>query len=60
MKLPKTINGYISLLRQIEAEISPCYLKGFDKLSIEDQEIICLLDTDLSNYVNEIKYGKQQ
>ena len=53
-KNPKTIKGYISLIRKIEL-IDPKSLKGFDLLPKDEQEIIGILDADISNQINEIK-----
>lgn len=52
-KEPRTIKGYISLIKKIEL-IDPSSLKGFDKLSLEYQEILSFLSVDISNYINEI------
>ena len=53
MRNPRTIAGYISMIRTIE-RISPMHLKGFDALPEKEKEILCLMDTDISNYVNKI------
>jgi len=55
MKLPKTIKGYIKLFRQIDNTLSPTHLKGFDQLNDMDTELLILMDTDISNYINEVE-----
>ncbi|WP_431129697.1 hypothetical protein [Flagellimonas flava] len=50
---PKTIKGYISMIKKIE-KISPQYLKGFDDLDDEQQFIVVNLDVEISNWINEI------
>jgi len=54
MKTPTTIKGYISLIRKIEL-IGPQSLKGFEKLSEEDKEILSYMSGEISNHINEIK-----
>ena len=54
MKLPKTIKGWILLMRDIECH-SIVILKGFDDLPSEDQEMLKILDAEISNHINEIK-----
>jgi len=53
MKTPKTIKGYIKLLKKIE-KISPQLLKGFEQLPVSEKEKIEILDAELSNLINEI------
>lgn len=57
MRMPKTIKGYISLIRRIE-EVSVKSLKGFDDLSEHDKEILTFLDGNISNDINEIESRK--
>ena len=54
MELPKTIKGWILLMRKIECH-SIVTLKGFDSLPIEDREILKILDAEISNHINEVK-----
>lgn len=54
MKTPRTIAGYIRLIRRIEL-VSPCLLKGWDKLNKDEQEKIELMAVEISNHINEIK-----
>lgn len=54
MRLPKTIKGWISLMREIECH-SIVILKGFENLPYEDQEMLKVLDAEISNCINEIK-----
>lgn len=54
MENPKTVKGYISLIRKIEL-ISPSELKGFDNLPEEYREILSYLSADISNHINEIE-----
>ena len=54
MRKPKTIKGYISLIRQLE-KIHPTWLKGFDALPEEDKENLTALDVEISNSINEVK-----
>lgn len=50
----KTIQQYINLMRRIEgAGVS--LLKGFEKLSKQDQELLSDLDAEISNYINEVE-----
>lgn len=53
MKLPKTIRGYISIFKKID-NWSPSSLIGFDKLSIELQNMIYSFDAAISNHFSEI------
>lgn len=53
MKLPKTLRGYISLMSQIEKKLGPSNLKGFKKLPAELQELLGVLDAEISNCFNE-------
>ncbi len=52
MKEITTIKAYIKLIKEIE-KIPPSFLKGFDKLPVEKQELILLLSADISNNINE-------
>ncbi len=54
MELPKTIKGWILLMREIECH-SITTLKGFDDLPYEDQEMLKVFDAELSNHINEVK-----
>lgn len=54
MKLPKTIRGWISIMRTLEGE-SICRLRGFDSLSAEDKEHLMILNAEISNNINEVK-----
>ena len=54
MKLPKTIKGWILMMREIECH-SLVTLKGFDNLPPEDQEMLKIFDAEISNHINEIK-----
>ncbi len=54
MRLPKTIKGWILMMREIECN-SIVTLKGFDDLPIEDQEMLKILDAEISNHINEVK-----
>ncbi len=51
----KTIKTYISIIRKIEL-VSPTLLKGFDKLSNKEKELIEILDAEISNNINEVSY----
>ncbi len=53
MRLPTTIKGYISLIKQIEL-IDCSSLKGFEDLSTGDQETLLILDAEISNQINEL------
>ncbi len=55
MKFPKTIKGYINMMKRIEKELSPSLLKGFDELDDDTKETLEYLDAEISNYINEIK-----
>ena len=55
MKEPKTLKGYISLLRFIE-QINPAEMKGFEKLTIEEQELLKTNWAEFSNIINELNY----
>ncbi len=54
MRLPKTIKGWISMMREIECN-SIMMLKGFDSLPVEDQEMLKVFDAEISNHINEVK-----
>lgn len=54
-KEPKTIKGYISLLKFLE-QINPAEMKGFDKLSKEKQEELMTNWCEFSNIINELDY----
>ena len=54
MKMPKTINGYISLMKKIEKELSPQNLKGFENITKEKKELLTNLDAEISNHINEL------
>lgn len=54
MYLPKTIKGWILMMREIECH-SIVVLKGFDNLPAEDQEMLIILDAEISNHINEVK-----
>ena len=51
MKFPKTVKGYIKLLKQLEKQ-SPTILKGFEKLSESEQKELRCFDAELSNIIN--------
>ena len=53
MKSPKTIKGYISLIKKIE-KIPPSFLEGFDDLDDYTQDLIAELYAAISNRINEI------
>ena len=55
MRDPKTIKGYISLMRQVEM-IIPYMLKGHDELPQNDKDILDDLSCSISNVFNE--FGK--
>ena len=42
------------MMRKIECS-SIVILKGFDNLPIEDQEMLKILDAEISNHINEVK-----
>lgn len=54
MRFPKTIKGYISLMRAIERDLFPGLIKGFDKLSSEDRGYLHQMDAEISNCINEV------
>jgi hypothetical protein len=54
MEKPKTIKGYITMMRKIET-FTVSDLKGFDKLSQETKDNLGELLGSISNIVNEIK-----
>lgn len=51
--MPKTIKGYISLMKKIE-KVPIAYLDGFDNLDDFTQDLIYELSGAISNRVNEI------
>ena len=53
MKSPKTIKGYISLIKKIE-KIIPSELDGFDDLNDYTQDLLTELSAAISNRINEI------
>ncbi len=53
MRMPKTVEGYVSLIRQIEQQVIISNLKGFDNLTNDKQKILQILDAEISNNVNE-------
>lgn len=53
MKKPKTIKGYISLMRKIE-KFTVSDLKGFNELSDQTKEDLGNLLGSISNIVNDI------
>ena len=55
MQRPKTIKGYISIIRMLESKVFPSEMKGFDKLPEEEQKILNGLDADISNSINEVE-----
>jgi len=54
MRTPKTVKGYISFLRAIEKR-SVESLRGFDRLSEADKELLITIDAEISNLVNEVE-----
>lgn len=50
----KTIKGYINALKRLD-KICISTLKGFDKLSEEEQEELKLLSGDISNTLGVLK-----
>lgn len=58
MKEPKTIKGYILMMRRIEK--IPCsLLKGYDKLPHSDQNELSGLSGSIGNHINEVKSFKE-
>jgi len=55
MKEIKTVKAYLKLMRYLEEFVSPVYLKGFDKLSEENQKFLREIDASISNIINEIE-----
>jgi len=54
LEKPKTIRGYVNLIRKIEL-IDPSALKGYEKLSKKTKDEIGKLSAEISNIVNEIE-----
>ena len=52
MKEPKTIKGYIKLIRNIE-KIAVSTLKGYDDLNQEQKNILSEISGQISNNINE-------
>lgn len=52
MKEPKTIKGYIKLIRNIE-KIAVNTLKGYDNLNQEQKNILSEISGQISNNINE-------
>lgn len=52
MKEPKTIKGYIKLIRNIE-KIAVSTLKGYDNLNQEQKNILSEISGQISNNINE-------
>lgn len=52
MKEPKTIKGYIKLIRNIE-KIAVSTLKGYDNLNQEQKNILSEIGGQISNNINE-------
>lgn len=52
MKHPKTIKGYIKLVRKLEC-IPLTFLKGFDKLTEQQKQQLYELSGSISNNINE-------
>ena len=55
MRMPKTMKGYISFFIDVELRMPHTYVKGFDELPIETQNLIKEFSGAISNYFNEIK-----
>lgn len=57
MKEPKTIKGYISMMKKIELMIPSC-MNGFDDLPKDIQDDLNELSAAISNRINEIPIPK--
>jgi hypothetical protein len=54
MKKPKTIKGYLSYLRRV-AHLGVSGLKGYDKLTQEQQVTLGSISADIDNTVGEFE-----
>jgi hypothetical protein len=57
VRIPKTIRGYILMMREIEC-FSPSLCKGYDELPKQDKEYLIIMVAEISNNLNEIKSYK--
>ena len=58
MKKPKTIKGWLSIMRMIES-IPISHLKGFDELKIDDKEKLKFLSGEISNGIQDISLTEE-
>ena len=54
MRVPKTIKGYISLMKRIEM-LSPSDFKGFDDLCDDDKFLLQELNAEISNKLHDLE-----
>lgn len=59
MKEPKTIVGYINLIRKIE-KFSVSDKLGFDKLEAKKRDALMELSASISNIINELEFDKPE
>jgi hypothetical protein len=52
MKIPKTAKGYISLMKKLE-KTKLWDLKGYSSLPVKEQEKLILINSEISNQINQ-------
>lgn len=56
MKKPKTVKGYMRMLRQIE-RMTVTDLKGYDEISPEFQHALGVFGADIGNLIADVEDG---
>lgn len=54
MKEPTTIRGYLNMMRRV-ANVQTHHLKGYDKLTKEEQITLGAISADIDNNVGELE-----